>query len=357
MQAKEEFVRAHAFPKPPISLGAEYQPHQGRAYLLVTKDTVQQALFWQSVRKAPGPNLHNFSIIRMLWDWDADRMISLAMQALRLQYHPKNWRYARGVLIEKPNKRDRSLVKSYRVISLLNCLGKVIEKLVADQLSQFCENFGKLYKGQIGARKRRSAIDAAAILIQQVDSSWEKKKIAGVLLMDVKGAFDHVSRAEMAKRMVELGVDNDLIGWTQCFLTNRWVKLVIDGYANFKHKMEAGIPQGSPVSPILFLIYISGVFSQVETRLPQISCLSFMDDMGFLVEGHSVLEIKKVLEKAGKIVLNWATDHAVPYDVGKIEAILFSKAQNTKLQKQLSDFPLRLGDQTIFFNKKAIRWL
>ena len=122
--------------------------------------------------------------------------------------------------------------------------------------------------------------------------------------MDVKRAFDRVSRAELAQRISELEIDDDLIRWTQSFLKDRWVELVIDGYINPKHKIETGIPQCSPVSPILFLIYISGVFFQVESRLLQISCLSFMDDLRFLVAGHSVLEIKKSLEKAEKIALN-----------------------------------------------------
>lgn len=87
------------------------------------------------------------------------------MQALRLQYHSKNWQNVKRVLIEKPNKRDCILVKSYQVISLLNCLSKIIEKLVANQLSQFCEDFRKFHKGQMGARKRRSAINATAILL------------------------------------------------------------------------------------------------------------------------------------------------------------------------------------------------
>ena len=144
--------------------------------------------------------------------------------------------------------------------------------------------------------------------------------------MDVKGAFDHVFQAELAQRMSELWIDDDLIGWTQSFLTDRWVELVIDGYINPKHKVETGIPQGSPVSPILFLIYISGIFFQVELQLPRIFCLSFMDDLGFLVAGQSVLEIKKLLEKVGKIALNWAACHAVTYDINKTEVIPFSKA-------------------------------
>ncbi len=86
-----------------------------------------------------------------------------------------------------------TLVKSYRVVSLLNCLGKVVEKVVAEQLLQFCEANGKLHKGQMGARKYRSAIDALALLIQKVQKAWKDWKIAGALLMDVKRAFDHVS--------------------------------------------------------------------------------------------------------------------------------------------------------------------
>ena len=169
------------------------------------------------------------------------------------------------------------------------------------------------------------------------------------------GPRDHVITP--AKRMADLGIDDDLIGWTQSFLTDRWVELVIDGYINSKHKVETGIPQGSPVSPILFLIYISGVFFQVESQLPQITCLSFVDDLGFLVAGHSVYEIRKTLEKVGKIALNWAASHAVTYDISKTEAVLFSKARNHKLTKQLSDISLRFGGQIICFNKEVTWWL
>ena len=66
------------------------------------------------------------------------------------------------------------------------------------------------------------------------------------------------------------------------------MELVIDGYTNPKQKAETGIPQGSPVSPILFLIYISGMGSQIEERLPGITCISFLDDLGFLTSGRSI---------------------------------------------------------------------
>ena len=181
-------------------------------------------------------------------------------------------------------------------------LGKVVEKVVAEQLSQFFEANGKLHKGQMGARKYRSAIDASALPIQKVQEAWKDREIAEALLMDVKGAFDHVFRVQLAQRMTDLGINDDFIRWTQSFLTDRWVELVFDGYVNPKHKVETGIPQGSPVSPILFLIYISGVFLEIESRLPQITYLSFVDDLGFLTAGNSVIEIKKRWKRRGKLL-------------------------------------------------------
>lgn len=116
--------------------------------------------------------------------------------------------------MEKLKKRDRTLVKSYRVISLLSCLGKVVEKLVGEKLSQFCEAKEKLCKGQMEGRKHQSAIDVAALIIHKVHEIWENKQIAGALLLDIKGAFDHVSQAKLVQRMADLGIENDLIGWT-----------------------------------------------------------------------------------------------------------------------------------------------
>ncbi len=94
--------------------------------------------------------------------------------------------------------------------------------------------------------------------------------------MDVKGAFDYVSRAKLGQRMNKLGIDDDLIGWTQLFLTDRSVELVIDGFTNSRQKVESGILQDSPVSPILFLIYISRVFSIIEEQLPHVICMLYV---------------------------------------------------------------------------------
>lgn len=88
-----------------------------------------------------------------------------------------------------------------------------------------------------------------------------------------------------------LSINDHPITCTKSFVTDQCVKPIINGYVHNKHKVEKKTPQGLPVSSILFLIYIGGVFTQIEARLPQISCLFFLDDLAFLRAGRSVTEI------------------------------------------------------------------
>lgn len=113
------------------------------------------------------------------------------------------WKVAKGILLRKPNKPDYTAVKAYRVINLLNCLGKVVEKIAADAIARHCETMGVLHPGQMGSRKQRSAIDTVACLIQNTHEAWKLQQLVGVLFLDVKGALDHVNPSRLIARLIE----------------------------------------------------------------------------------------------------------------------------------------------------------
>ena len=81
--------------------------------------------------------------------------------------------------------------------------------------------------------------------------------------------------------MRQLGIENNLIGWTQSFLTDRKVEIIIDGHINPEKAIKTDKPQGLPVLPILNLIYISGVFDAMSATFPETVFVSFMDDLRF----------------------------------------------------------------------------
>ncbi len=139
-------------------------------------------------------------------------------------------------------------------------------------------------------------------------------------------------------------------------MTDRKVQLVIDGHDNKERDIETGIPQGSPVSPILFLIYISGVFNKVSEASPLVTSLSFVDHLGFIASGSSVKEVVKTLEEIACTVLEWGTLNAVTYDTVKTEAVLFSKSHRQRLSEQLRETKLKVGNERISFNKPPRFW-
>lgn len=90
-------------------------------------------------------------------------------QPVRLRYNSREWKQARDILLQKEDKRRLTLVKSYKVIILLNCIGIVLEKVIAKRLSHYSENFMNLYQGQMGSQKERDAIGVVQFLVYNVE--------------------------------------------------------------------------------------------------------------------------------------------------------------------------------------------
>lgn len=94
-----------------------------------------------------------------------------------------------------------------------------------------------------------------------------KGDLTVILLIDVKGAFDHVSKNGLMRKMDKLGADEDLIRRIGSFKSERKVSLVVDGHQSQAVEVDTRVPQGSPVSPTLFAVYLRGIFKQVEEEV------------------------------------------------------------------------------------------
>ena len=177
------------------------------------------------------------------------------------------------------------------------------------------------------------------------------------LFMDVQGAFDHVNPRRLVIRMRELGLDGDLIRWVQSFLTDRHVQLNIDNTQCPVHRVNSVVPQGSPVSPILFLIYLSGVFDVIERSVPGVQPISFADDVGLLAPGRSVQEVCRKLQEAAKVAIEWGQSNLVQFEADKTEAVLFTRKHGRDLRDQTKRARIVVGNHPVSFNHEATRWL
>ena len=118
--------------------------------------------------------------------------------------------------------------------------------------------------------------------------------------MDVKSAFNNVDKTLLGKWMEELGVETDLIQWTMSFMSDRQVKLVLDGEVGEPNAVDTGVPQGSPAAPILFVTYLLGIFDVVEAAVPGVHGLSFVDDIGWWADGPDDKAVAENISKKSK---------------------------------------------------------
>jgi hypothetical protein len=179
----------------------------------VSRREVREALFTQSVKKALGVDGIGFKALRLLWRWAEDRVVSLVQGCIRMGYHPCTWKTAKGILLRKQGKPTYTAAKAYRVISLLSCLGKVVEKAIATWIASFCEREEVFHRGQFGCRRGRGTSDAVAQLVAKVESAWGIKRTALALLLDVKAAFDRVDKTHLLKRMTQVGIAGNIVRW------------------------------------------------------------------------------------------------------------------------------------------------
>src|SRR5579871_1788161 len=320
-----------------------------------TDEEIETALFTQSVKKAPGISGLNFKALRLMWRWDRERIVKLIQACIQKGIQPSVWKTAKGILLRKPNKPNYSIPKAYRVISLLECLGKVVEKVVATKISNFCEAKKTLHEGQFGCRKNRSTHDALLQLMAFVEKAWREKQIAGAIFMDVKGAFDGVNQKKLVQILIGIGLSQNLVRWVASFLQGRRAQLIIDGHECPLRDISAGLPQGSPVSPILFIVYIHALLKRMEEEHPQNQNLSFVDDIGILAKGHSIEEVSQQLEKAGISLVQKGKEHKINFDEDKTEAIIFTRKR--KLNREIQQAKLQLPNFTCSYNENATRWL
>ena len=132
-----------SFPAPVPYAGDEGdRGSPGRTHLAVDEHLVERAFRSTSSKKSPGPDGMGPLAIQCLFNRDRHRITEQIRTHIRLGVHPQCWKIARGVTIPKPGKDNYGLAKSYRVISLLNCLGKMVEKVAAMLVSTHCENTG-----------------------------------------------------------------------------------------------------------------------------------------------------------------------------------------------------------------------
>lgn len=245
---------------------------------------------------------------------------------------PDSWRVANIIAMAKHKKKDRTLPNVYRPISLIPTISKGLEAVIASRMSYLAETHNLLPENHFGACKRRLCEQGVNVLIEKIYDAWREGNVLTLITFDVQGAYNGVKADLMAKRLRQKKIPEKIVKWVENFCTNRKACLTFGKYClEILNLIEAGLPQGSPLSPHFSIFYNANL---VEIPITKIEGeLGFVDDFSAWVVSKSVLEnLGRIENEVITRVVQWAQASGATFEKSKAELIHFTWNPNINPQ-------------------------
>jgi len=315
----------------------------------VSPAEVSSALRKSSKTSAPGPSGIPYSIWKQVHKANERLLPSLFTPLLTHGYHPLAMKKANSIVLDKPGKPDYRTPASFRIIVLLETVSKILERLSALHLASAARSLGLLQPNQCGSLAGLGCFDAVATLTHEVRLLQAGCFKVSTLFLDVKGGFDNVCANKLANTLTKEGVAAYLVAWIKSFLSKRQCRLIFQAAPKVFCRVAFGTPQGSPISSLLFVLYIASL----HPTIPQGLAISYVNDLTITVCSDSVRSNIRALQYFFGVIQRWGADLGVAFSVPKTELI------HWRTLKDRSDvsFASIVINNMLFPPSQAVRWL
>jgi len=293
----------------------------------ITTEQLLSAIQSLPNNKASGPDGIPNEALKIILPEIASLLAQAISNCLASGSIPSRFKESTTIVLRKDQKPDYSLPGSYRPIALENTLAKLIERIVAQRIADAAEKHAILPWNQMGARKQRSTISAIDALNTCVKTAWRARPrcVVSMLSLDLGGAFDNVSHERLLWVLRNAGFPQWTIQFIQSFLTARRTRIAYAGYESDWILTQTGIPQGSPISPILFLFFITELLAVFESTAGDTMAIGFVDDTNLITWGDTAAANCGRLEAAHNKCLAWAKRYGARFAPQKYHLIHFTR--------------------------------
>jgi hypothetical protein len=231
---------------------------------------------------------------------------------------PSVWKKANVSPIHK--KESRSIVGNYRPISLLSTLAKVQERIVYRRLYRFLSDNNLLTPKNSGFKERDSAMYQLINIVDKIYRALEDGKDISMVFLDVSKAFDKVWHLGLLYKLKTNGIDGKLLEWLEDYLSNRMIRVVINGQSAPWAETNAGVPQGSILGPLLFLVFINDLVSNIESDINL-----FADDTSLMNIIEQIQDSYATVNRDLQKLSDWADQWLVTYNAAKSVSLHISR--------------------------------
>ena len=276
----------------------------------------------------------------------------LINNSLSLGVFPSTLKQAVVKPLLKKNNLDKNDLKNYRPVSNLSFLSKIYEKVVLKQIFKYINSHQLLPHNQSAYRSFHSTETAILKVANDILLALDKGEVSILALMDLSSAFDTVDHEILFETLsFHFGITNLALLWFKSYLSNRTQTVIIDGEKSKSKQIHFGVPQGSVLGPVLFLMYTKPLLILIEQQ--NINNQSFADDTQ-LYKSSNALNISNSindLELCINVIKEWMTNNKLKLNDNKTESLLFH-SQKSFVSSPKPDH-IKVGSSCIYFSSSA----
>ena len=231
---------------------------------------------------------------------------------------------------------DKKIVSNYRPISVLPAFSKVFERLVYNRLLSFIDQNNILSKAQYGFRKNISTSLAIIDLVEKISNSIENNEHSLGIFLDLAKAFDTVNHSILLTKLYHYGIRGVAFDWFKNYLSKRYQYVSINDTSSDRLPITCGVPQGSILGPLLFILYIN----DLDTVSNQLKFIMFADDTNIFISGHNLDDLTKTANNELNEISDWFSANLLSLNIKKTNYILFG-------HKKLADISLVIKNEKL----------
>ena len=300
-----------------------------------------------SPSKSNGPNSIPVKLLKLLNQDFSTQISFLINRSLETGVFPSSLKISKVVPVFK-NKGSPLDVSNYRPISLLSNIEKIYEKVAYSRVMSFLNRFNQIYSKQFGFRKAHSTIDTLINITERIRERLDEREFACGVFVDLQKAFDTVDHEILLSKLDHYGIRGTENAWFRSYLSGRSQFVQISNSQSASKPVKHGVPQGSVLGPLLFLIYINDLHKCIRTS----ETYHFADDTHLLNFAETVWSLCGRVNADLRVLVSWLKANKISLNASKTEFVIFRSPW-----KRLDSIPrLKLSGQ-ILTPSKWVKYL
>ena len=273
---------------------------------------------------APGPDRIHPQMLKHLTNRNMIYLTLLFNYIWSNHEFPSQWRVAHILPTYKMGK-DKLNPTSYRPVSLTNVLCKILEKIVVKRLRLSLEIRKVLDKFQSDFRSQRSTLDNLVYLTEEVRYGFSRQQHTLCVFFDMEKAFDRLHPAAILNSLQQLQYHGNIFYFIQNFLADRSFQVRVGNHLSTTRKQEVGTPQGSVLSPLLFILAVNSIS---EILSYPIYHTFYADDLAIFTRGDNLEEMVKLLQEVIHKLVVWSEARGLRFSAAKSSVVNFTRKRN-----------------------------